>query len=531
MGDIAFNIIKDVDLNKVVNLDIDKDIDVNVNIDDLLATAEADAEAFGEFALAEVDAYTYVNGGERIPGPPVEEPGTASANGNTRDIILGPDEIGFEPNPDPTLPPILVPGADGAADILTIDFTSGGNIVAGLPDVDDINGSGALLDLEAPPPPFGPNPNELPDLLYPDNSDLFNITPNDLQLQQIGPAFEPDPISGVIEAEYESTQDWFVDYGTRTLDLDGVGGASNGNLQLRIPAGSTFFVEFLPTGAVEVEFDSFIMGNEGEWLFPDTIGTYEVTSFTFTADTLELGVSSNWSYNAAGVFLQEGPDIQGDGEAFAYAESTSALDLEATISVFSTQVGDIDGEPLTFEATGVGSFEIVSGNYAFIPPLAAEIPFIEIWALPKIAALDWAIKHFFTIADPDIAENSEINLESETEFATGHFMTSEHDYLLSNNVVIDNSTFSVFSPDQPLPLDIDNVNLIETTHTPSENPDEILIDTIFSSLEGDIIATSTGILTGASILDPFTTVSQLEIFPVGDGQTGTFTATTLEGLG
>ena len=60
-GDITFNITKVVNLDKDVTLDINKNVDVNVNIDDLLATAEADAEAFGEFALAEVDAYTYVN--------------------------------------------------------------------------------------------------------------------------------------------------------------------------------------------------------------------------------------------------------------------------------------------------------------------------------------------------------------------------------------------------------------------------------------------------------------------------------------
>ena len=61
MGNIAFNIEKIVNLNKTVNLDINKNVDVNINIDDLLATAEADAEAFGEFALAEVDAYTFAN--------------------------------------------------------------------------------------------------------------------------------------------------------------------------------------------------------------------------------------------------------------------------------------------------------------------------------------------------------------------------------------------------------------------------------------------------------------------------------------
>ena len=63
-GDITFNITKVVDLNKTVNLDINKNVDVNVNIDDQLATSEADAEAFGSPALAEVDAYTFVTESE-----------------------------------------------------------------------------------------------------------------------------------------------------------------------------------------------------------------------------------------------------------------------------------------------------------------------------------------------------------------------------------------------------------------------------------------------------------------------------------
>ena len=63
-GDIAFNIAKDVNLNKAVNLNITKTVDVNVNNPDQLATAEADAEAFGIYALAETDAYTYVTDSE-----------------------------------------------------------------------------------------------------------------------------------------------------------------------------------------------------------------------------------------------------------------------------------------------------------------------------------------------------------------------------------------------------------------------------------------------------------------------------------
>jgi hypothetical protein len=59
-GNISFNIRKNVDLNKEVDLDIDKNVDVNVVNPDQLATAEADAEAFGTYALSETDAFTYV---------------------------------------------------------------------------------------------------------------------------------------------------------------------------------------------------------------------------------------------------------------------------------------------------------------------------------------------------------------------------------------------------------------------------------------------------------------------------------------
>ena len=62
MGDINFSVFKEVNLNKQVTLDVDKNVNVDVDNNDILATAEADAEAFGrENALAEVDTYTFVN--------------------------------------------------------------------------------------------------------------------------------------------------------------------------------------------------------------------------------------------------------------------------------------------------------------------------------------------------------------------------------------------------------------------------------------------------------------------------------------
>lgn len=63
-GDIAFNVFKNVDLNKDVDLNIDKFININVDIDNPAAFAEADAEAFGDNPFAETDAFTYVTENE-----------------------------------------------------------------------------------------------------------------------------------------------------------------------------------------------------------------------------------------------------------------------------------------------------------------------------------------------------------------------------------------------------------------------------------------------------------------------------------
>ena len=59
-GNIKVEVFKNIDLNKKVNLDINKKVDVNVNNPDQLATAESDAQAFGKYALAETDTFTYV---------------------------------------------------------------------------------------------------------------------------------------------------------------------------------------------------------------------------------------------------------------------------------------------------------------------------------------------------------------------------------------------------------------------------------------------------------------------------------------
>ncbi|MEM8827915.1 MAG: hypothetical protein AAGE96_00990 [Cyanobacteria bacterium P01_G01_bin.19] len=63
-GNIDFSINANVNSNKVVNLDIFKTVEANVNNPDQLATALADAEAFGTYALAETETFTYVTENE-----------------------------------------------------------------------------------------------------------------------------------------------------------------------------------------------------------------------------------------------------------------------------------------------------------------------------------------------------------------------------------------------------------------------------------------------------------------------------------
>ena len=59
--DFNTNVIKNVDIFKVVTLDVDKDVDAVVDIDGRLATAEASADALGFDALAETDTFAQVD--------------------------------------------------------------------------------------------------------------------------------------------------------------------------------------------------------------------------------------------------------------------------------------------------------------------------------------------------------------------------------------------------------------------------------------------------------------------------------------
>jgi len=57
MVNFATNVVKTVDINKTVNLNVEKSVTSEVDIQGCLATAEGSADALGPNALAEVDTF------------------------------------------------------------------------------------------------------------------------------------------------------------------------------------------------------------------------------------------------------------------------------------------------------------------------------------------------------------------------------------------------------------------------------------------------------------------------------------------
>ncbi len=277
MGDINFNITKDVDLNKVVNLDIDKNVDVNVNVDDLLATAEADAEAFGEFALAEVDAYTYVSEGEPGDSQTIESPGQVDAVG-TADVSLS-DLDG-----------------DNAVSI-------GDQITVNHLDVDDIDGFDHFADLSSPPP-------DTPDVPLPDP--LLAI---DTKVIEITEEIEPGLFRG------ELLNDVVIDFGERTLSTLVDPGPYP--LTVTIAAGTEYIVDALAGGGLEVDFDGTPDDITVDFVGSTTI--IDIEELAYTQEAAGIGPAGEWNFDVVARITEV---INGDGgEAFAYAESTAGLDL------------------------------------------------------------------------------------------------------------------------------------------------------------------------------------------------------------
>ena len=322
MGNLAFDISKIVDLNKTVNLDIDKNVDVNVNIDDLLATAEADAEAFGTFALAEVDAYTFVNeGGGGVMTEDVEVDVDALGNTTLTEQFIDPDNL-----IEVTDTPYILPNN------ITVNFTDQTIPPDGLPDIDDLNWTGGLIGNEdvAGDTPIPTDPDGTGEPGFSPRSDKVLAF---VEGQDPLPETQPDG-SVIVFAEYELTQDWIVDFGERTIT--GAEKTDTDSLSIVIPEGTTYLVEFLDedgdpaTGvegfeAKEYEFEAFpAPDDQGQWVFGGQ--SFDIETYAQVGEEIfDLGFG-DWDFQALGTITLVEP-IDGEGEAFAYAESTSAVDL------------------------------------------------------------------------------------------------------------------------------------------------------------------------------------------------------------
>ena len=346
MGNINFSVFKEVNLNKQVTLDVDKNVNVDVDNNDILATAEADAEAFGrENALAEVDTFTYVNRMGMPTGTMVPSEGFVDAIGNSSNYDVAP------PDPDPV--------TDQFPDTITINFTMAMPTgVPGLtvPTVAAISGAGELSTFTSPPGPPG-TPQVLPAVNpMPIDEDIF--APVDLSLT------EGVQIAASV-VEYTVASPWELDFGKRRIDLDGNGVTVQEPFKLVVPVGTVFDVtfdgdpftdglsvvfarfgeEFDPNDARFEPVVAYFETGPGEANPPDKeftnptdriypLGTYPVLNgadpgFNFASDTEQAPVNvSDYGVNARAIFA-DFEAIPGDdvGEAFAYAESISAIDL------------------------------------------------------------------------------------------------------------------------------------------------------------------------------------------------------------
>ncbi len=287
MGDINFNIAKDVNLNKVVNLDIDKNVDVNVNVDDLLATAEADAEAFGEFALAEVDAYTYVSEGEPGDSETIESRGQVDAVGNAG-VSLSSDLNGDN------------------------QIQVGDQITVNHLDVDDINGIDHFADLST-------SPDETPDVLLPSDTLPFDIGDKVIEItgevaDAPGDLFTGELVNPVV-----------IDFGERTLStLQDPGPA---NLTVTIAEGTEYLVEELFDADGNPTFEVDFAGTLENVTVEFGGLPMDIETIAYTQEAAGISPLGEWNFDVVANIIEEVGGPGTPGEAFAYAESTSAVDL------------------------------------------------------------------------------------------------------------------------------------------------------------------------------------------------------------
>ena len=332
MGDFNISVFKDVNLNKQVTLDVDKNVNVDVDNNDILATAEADAEAFGsENALAEVDTYTFVNesGGTTTT---ITAPGLVNGTGNSSV---------FESTSNGEVSGPRVPVPLGASQPIT-KITNGleqmvdwpikiiqnfnppsifpQNTPIPVPNVASVVGGGILAGIQIPPPPT-PAPIPIPNV-FTATDKFLHLTGN----------IDQNPGPNVL-LQYVLSADFEIDFGERTV-VKPDGTVVVDNAVLTVAAGTPYLVEFDTTDGVMANPDdpiaflfaglpsdvSFRVGDHDDW---NIISYNQTGASAQDPDVLNI---SEWTFDLDVEKVQT-LEIPGQREAFAYSQSLSAIDL------------------------------------------------------------------------------------------------------------------------------------------------------------------------------------------------------------
>ena len=189
-----------------------------------------------------------------------------------------------------------------------------------LPDIDDINGFVKLAPLNNDPPQGTP-------IGFPLTPDNFSA--DDKQLILIGTE-DLDPGPNVL-LQYELESSWEVDFGIRQLDIfngDNIVPPAGDQLTLTVRQGTDYLVEYegtTPDSPAEFIFSGIA---EQDVFFTYGGREYPALSYSQTGDSEQdpdVANISDWVFQAEAIFEQ--PSGITEGEAFSYAESTAALDL------------------------------------------------------------------------------------------------------------------------------------------------------------------------------------------------------------
>lgn len=206
-------------------------------------------------------------------------------------------------------------------------------------------------------------------------------------------------------------------------------------------------------------------------------------------------------------------------------------------TVTSTHTGTMDGEELAFEATmslkagsSPGAPGSITGNFAFLGIVQAEIPWIIAWTGAKAKTGSWILDHIFVataiLSDIAIDDEIDISIVATGQFYGGHVMTAVHEATGSSDSVNHVADFEVTSPAIAIaPRDFPEPMVMTSTHWPA-GPGKLLVITEITS-EDFLIATLQDVITindqpNWFLPEPFVVTTVMTIVLNADGMSGSF---------